>query len=437
MSHRTGSNIGILGAGIMGCCLALELAHRGYDVDLLERSSTPVTGASLHNEGKLHLGFVYAKDPLKETHRLMARGSLTFSRILRQLTGHGADVLKPSRPFHYFVPRDSQLGIAAIEAHFHQVEETVHEFTKTSGDLYLDLKIDRFHRRTPSKIHDRLFSPDLTQGSFETEERAVSPTALARVLREAVARHPKVHFLGDTEVRAVIRFAGGDVGVEASRKNLPVQYRYVCAANCLWDDRVRVDRTAGIRENVPWIFRYKATVNIGALPAADAHIPSATGILGAYGDVVNHGDGSCYVSWYPKSKIAQCTHEDGRVLHDRVHRGFLPRSIRKMTEAHPSLSKFVAGIAHSNFIKSNIRGMAAYVPSMNRLLDNGIRGEVGGGVIVARGRTDIDDPGSILHQRSLIGPIAHGSYVTVDTGKLCMAPLFARETADLMVEVLS
>ena len=108
-----------------------------------------------------------------------------------------------------------------------------------------------------------------------------------------------------------------------------------------------------------------------------------------------------------------------------------------MTEAHPSLSKFVAGIAHSNFIKSNIRGMAAYVPSMNRLLDNGIRGEVGGGVIVARGRTDIDDPGSILHQRSLIGPIAHGSYVTVDTGKLCMAPLFARETADLMVEVLS
>ena len=94
------ADIGIMGAGIMGCCLALELAQRGHRVDLIDLAPTPMTGASLHNEGKLHLGFVYANDPLKKTHGLMLRGSLTFSRIIERLTGYGADSFLPSEPFH-------------------------------------------------------------------------------------------------------------------------------------------------------------------------------------------------------------------------------------------------------------------------------------------------------------------------------------------------
>jgi glycine/D-amino acid oxidase-like deaminating enzyme len=63
VSRESRSDVGVLGAGIMGCCLALELAQRGRRVDLLDLAPAPMTGASLHNEGKLHLGFVYAKDP--------------------------------------------------------------------------------------------------------------------------------------------------------------------------------------------------------------------------------------------------------------------------------------------------------------------------------------------------------------------------------------
>ncbi len=55
---------------------------------------------------------------------------------------------------------------------------------------------------------------------------------------------------------------------------------------------------------------------------------------------------------------------------------------------------------------------------------------------MARGKTDIDDPTSYLHQRSAIGPRAMGSYITIDTGKYCMAPLFAVETADLIKDIL-
>ncbi len=56
--------------------------------------------------------------------------------------------------------------------------------------------------------------------------------------------------------------------------------------------------------------------------------------------------------------------------------------------------------------------------------------EVGGGVIVAWGETDIDDPASGLHERHAIGPRSHGRYHSVDTGKLTMAPRFGKLAAD-------
>ena len=40
---------------------ALELAERGYVVDLYEQDAELIARASRWNEGKIHLGFVYAK----------------------------------------------------------------------------------------------------------------------------------------------------------------------------------------------------------------------------------------------------------------------------------------------------------------------------------------------------------------------------------------
>jgi len=430
------SPIVILGAGIMGCCLALELAQRGYNIDLIDLANEPMTGASLHNEGKLHLGFVYANDPLKMTHRLMLRGSLTFTRIIERLAGAGPTAFMTSQPFHYFVPVDSNLDLATIEEHFHAVEESAQELTRSTGDLYLGHKLERYFRRNSSREHERLFSPRLTLGSFSTEERSVSPAAVAVILRRAVKILPNITYVGNTTVRAVDRIADGSLEVEASRNGTSASQRYSCVVNCLWDDKIRVDRTLGIHEPGPWIHRYKITIHVPAPVICDRHIPSATGIHGSYGDVVKGADGLYYISWYPLCKIEQSIQADGRTLHDRVHKGVVPRRIKMVTSAFPALSSLVASIAHRKFIKDNIRHMADYIPSMTELMRFATKSKLGGGVILARGCSDIDNPHSQLHQRLPIGPVAYGSYVTVDTGKYTMAPLFATQTADMVVEIL-
>ena len=110
--------------------------------------------------------------------------------------------------------------------------------------------------------------------------------------------------------------------------------------------------------------------------------------------------------------------------------------IRKVSSACPAFSSRVSSITHRHFIKHNIRQMADYIPSMTELLRYASKGKLGGGVILARGCSDIDDPHSQLHQRLPIGPVAHGSYITVDTGKFTLAPLFALQAADMVVETL-
>ncbi len=70
--------IAILGAGGAGACAALELANRGYAVDLYDENPEPLTRASRNNEGKVHLGLVYAKDPSLATARAMIHGAIHF-----------------------------------------------------------------------------------------------------------------------------------------------------------------------------------------------------------------------------------------------------------------------------------------------------------------------------------------------------------------------
>lgn len=428
--------LGVLGAGIMGCCLALELSRRGHRVELIDRAAVPMTGASLHNEGKLHLGFVYANDPRQATHVVMARGSLSFAPILERLTGHDPAAYRASLPFQYFVPRDSQLGLEAVLEHFFRVERTLQELQRQNDDAYLGRRHERFHAPNPSGEHRRLFSERTTLGSVRTEERSVSPAAVAGILRRAVAGDPRITFMGNATVESASCRADGDVDVDVTRTGTRASRRYAAVANCLWDDRLRVDHTAGINETRRWLFRYKATITIRATLAECGAIPSATGVVGPYGDVVNHGDGSFYLSWYPSCKRAQTGGRDGSALHGAVHRGALRRGLRAIAAAVPGTCEFIAAVGHRGLVKESLLALAEYVPAIVGLLPHTRASQVGGGIIYALGSTDIDDTGSLLHQRSGIGPAAHGSYVTVDTGKYCTAPMFAVETAELLERAL-
>ena len=59
--------VAIVGAGLQGCCAAIAMAQAGWRVTLFEANPVLMDEASRWNEGKLHLGYVYAKDPSLRT----------------------------------------------------------------------------------------------------------------------------------------------------------------------------------------------------------------------------------------------------------------------------------------------------------------------------------------------------------------------------------
>src|SRR5690242_6929911 len=95
--------VGILGGGMQGCCLALALAERGIDVTLFDRADQLLTRAAIANEGKIHLGYMYANDPTHSTARMMMRGALAFAPYFARHLGLAEDSMTISRPATYVV----------------------------------------------------------------------------------------------------------------------------------------------------------------------------------------------------------------------------------------------------------------------------------------------------------------------------------------------
>lgn len=90
--------VGILGGGLQGCCLALSLADRGFDVTLFDRNDQLLSRTAVANEGKVHLGYMYANDPSYLTARMMMQGALAFAPFFARHLGLTKNSMTVSRP---------------------------------------------------------------------------------------------------------------------------------------------------------------------------------------------------------------------------------------------------------------------------------------------------------------------------------------------------
>ncbi len=114
-------HIAVLGAGIMGSSIALFLARRGANVSLFDAAHAPFTGASRWNEGKIHLGFLYAGDRSLRTAQRLLPGGLAFKDLVEELTGQSLDnVTSPSDDI-YLVHKESVVDSTDMARRFQSI----------------------------------------------------------------------------------------------------------------------------------------------------------------------------------------------------------------------------------------------------------------------------------------------------------------------------
>ena len=400
-------SIAILGAGILGTCTALELADRGHRLTLFERNAEPLSEASLYNEGKLHLGFVYAADSSFRTAERMLRGAARFMDVLGRWIPHAALCALPTRPFDYVVHRDTMVAVPDIEAHFGRVRQTLEEVLPLRPVVSpLDASRPVWRRLTRDELATR-YDPAVIEAAYETCEIAVDPWAIANHLRAALRGHPGIELITHASVnRAEDRAGGGfDIVFEAHGKHRAGPFTAV--VNAVWANRPALDRRYGLTPRGRWIIRRKLGVNLLCDRPPDA-LASFTVMLGPFGDVVSYRSGRVYLSWYPACMIGTTT------------------------GAEETDWKAVLGGVDFNIVRrQTIDALARICPAVGNLeAIAGVETVVNGGSIFALGETDIDDPGSQLHERLDTGVDERGAYLSVDTAKFTLAPAVAMQTAD-------
>lgn len=402
------TRIAVLGAGLSGSATALELAHGGHPVTLIDSAPRPMMGASRHNEGKLHYGYVYAADERLDTHRILARGSLGFLDDLERLTGVPKARFTQTKPFAYIVPRDSARSIDDIAAYFNIVDKTIEDLCAEMG--YSPLAKSRRAERTFCESN---FS-DLVEAAFHTPEIAVDPGLVSDIVAAAVYAHPLITFVGKHHVTGVDVDGTGDYCISLSGPGDDTRHvKATGVINALWEDRLRIDAQVGHSSPYSWSQRWKATVMID-VPPGSVHIPNTTGMVGPYGDFVQYGGGRIYVSWYPTCRLSMSTTAT-------------PQEVRAQ----------VAMVDHEAIRTASLTEFASLIPGTLDMLAYKDSTRIGGGFIMAVGNSDIDKRSSGLHERHQVGVENHGTWISLSTGKYCTAPMFARQAARAMTEALA
>jgi FAD dependent oxidoreductase len=390
--------VAVLGGGLLGCCVALMLARRGARVALFDRHDALLRGAASNNEGKIHLGYVYAGDGSTATARRMIAGALAFRPIMERLL-ESRDVFNLSTPFSYLVHHSSQKTVQEFNRYLAAVHE---ELVRASQDARADyFGIDLFRPRAYTRRElESAFDTATVAAAFYTPEIAINPLQICEALRARIAAEPNIELrLRRTVVAAKEQ---GSKFCLLTEPGLDAE-NYDQVVNALWDGRLAVDAECGLHPPRPWLYRLKYGVRF----RAPAITRSVTIVLGPFGDAVAYGDGSQYLSWYPVGMRA--------VSSDLA----LPVQAGLSAEDRRTI------------IEGSFRGLGEIMPDVRVAnATNFASAEVCGGIIVAWGRSDIDDPASELHCRYDIGVSSLGGYHSVDPGKFTMAPYFAKICAD-------
>lgn len=394
----------VLGAGLAGCIAALELGRLGRRVILLDRMPRPMLGASRHNEGKLHLGYVYAADPKGKTHKVMASGSLRFLDIVERLTGVSRQLQIFSDPFTYIIPEDSALTVEDLAAHVQRVDETTAGLSQAFGLPPLAPSIEvqgpLLRQHYSGRVKTAFFTPEI----------AVDPGRVADIVSAAIYAHPLIEFRGSNTVLSAepLGAEGYKVAVQTSDGSIGIFARGVI--NALWEDRMRIDAMIGLPMPSGWSQRWKATIVID-VPPRQVTLPSTTAFVGPYGDFVLYGDRRIYLSWYPACRLSMSSTAT-------------PEDVRKL----------VAATDQAALKLKVFEGLATLMPKIAELERFETTTRVGGGFIMAQGTQDIDQSESGLHERHQIGVAQSESWVSVSTGKFCTAPVFGVEAAQTLAE---
>jgi glycine/D-amino acid oxidase-like deaminating enzyme len=391
--------VAVLGAGILGSCVALMLARRGISVDLFDLESAPMCGASRWNEGKIHLGYLYGADTTLETARHLIPGGLAFAPLLQDLIEQPVSGHITQSDDIFLIHRDSVIGAEQASHYYHRVSELLRSHSGASNYL-ADVRSAIARPVTPAELSS-IADPALVQAGFHVPERSVQTNWIADQLCAALAAQPHIRQRMNTLVTGVGPVASATGPWRVVAEDVEAAYDFV--VNALWHGRIDIDRSAGIEPPVEWSNRYRLSLFVQTRKAFA--LSSAVLAVGPFGDVKNYNGRDFYLSWYPAGLLSESENSSPDL---------------RLPENFIDTEKVIAGIR---------AGLHSAFQGIEPILQDASAIRLAGGYVFAQGRGSLASVTSTLHRRDRSGVVRLGHYYSIDTGKYSIAPWLADAVA--------
>lgn len=157
--------VAIIGGGIFGCCAAIELKKKGFEVVLFERSNDLLSGASTNNHLRHHHGYHYPRS--KDTALESIKSREDFESEFREC-------IIGDYPAYYAVAKENS-------------KSTPEQFLKFCDDLKLEYEL--------VEIDKNIFNPDLISICVKTPEQAYDPLILKNLVEKRFEKNKIDHRL--------------------------------------------------------------------------------------------------------------------------------------------------------------------------------------------------------------------------------------------------
>ena len=161
-------------------------------VILFDKNDALLSRTAVANEGKIHLGYMYAGDPTLSTAKTMMSGALSFAPFLERYLGRPAQSFSVSVPATYIVHRDSQQSADNVCAYLRTVHALINEAAEGRKQAYFGKDLGAPLRLWSAAEKEAEFDPAIALAAVSTPEIAINPVALAQILRECMTAHPLI-----------------------------------------------------------------------------------------------------------------------------------------------------------------------------------------------------------------------------------------------------
>lgn len=213
--EQTDKLVIVIGGGIFGTLSALEIAKKGYPVLLIEKSSQLITGASLVNQCRVHMGYHYPRDEKTAIDSLHAK--ILFDKVFEKA------IIK-SVENHYLIARNGSL-------------------TTPEDFLVFCKKLNLPHKESWPRNSN--ISKDKIALSLKVPEPIFDANVIREILYKKIEEAPLVALSLLSKVTAIQQGADGyDITYESGSKIETVH----CAAvvNATYSNLNEINKLAGI-----------------------------------------------------------------------------------------------------------------------------------------------------------------------------------------------